>query len=158
MIRRFFVFCQNIFFKNRVDHDLEEEIGSYVELVAAEKIQCGMPSDAALREAQRDLGGLERVKENVRDIRTGVGMDLLIQDLRYAIRTAIGNPAFSVVAILTLALGIGANAGIFSVVNGVLLNPLPYPHPEQLVALHESKPNFPTGSISFPNFKDWEKE
>ncbi len=92
MIRRFFTFCHNAFFKKRVDHDLEEEIGSYVELVATEKIQRGMTGDAALREAQRDLGGLERVKENVRDIRTGVGVDLLIQDLRYAIRTRSGIP------------------------------------------------------------------
>ena len=67
-------------------------------------------------------------------------------------------PGFSAVVALTLALGIGANAALFSVVNGVLLNPLPYPQPEQLVSLHQSKPNSPTGTISYPNFLDWQKE
>jgi len=84
--------------------------------------------------------------------------DEMFQDLRFGARMLLKNRGVAAVIIMTLALGIGANASLFSVVNGVLLNPLPYPEPEQLVTLHQSKPNFETGAIPYPNFRDWKRE
>src|SRR3954467_14783598 len=85
-------------------------------------------------------------------------METTRQDLLYAFRQYQKTPALTVIVLFTIALGIGANTALFSVVNGVLVNPLSYPAPEQLVTLHESKANFQTGSISYPNFRDWQKQ
>jgi len=82
----------------------------------------------------------------------------MFQDLRNAIRMLLKNPGFTAVVVVTLALGIGANAALFSVVNGVLLNPLPFPQPEQLITIDQSKPNFERGAIPYPNFVDMQRE
>jgi predicted permease len=85
-------------------------------------------------------------------------MNSFWQDVRYGMRVLLKNPGFTAVAVLTLALGIGANTALFSVVNGVLLNPLPFANPDELVAVYTKSPNFQESSISYPNFLDWQKD
>ncbi|HKV49910.1 MAG TPA: hypothetical protein VJO52_01820, partial [Gemmatimonadaceae bacterium] len=85
-------------------------------------------------------------------------MNTFVQDARYAVRTLLRSPAFAAIAILTLALGIGANTALLSVVNGVLLDPLPYPDPGRLVALYGKAPGADHSPISYPNFLDWQRD
>ncbi len=156
MIRRLTAFGRNIFRRKQVERELDEEVRAYVELVAAEKVRRGMTPEEAFREARREAGGIERVKEKVRDVKAGAMVDALLQDLRYALRGFARNPAFAAAAIVTLALGIGANTTIFTVVNSVLLKPLPYPEPDRLLMLWERKlADNELTTVAPANFYDW---
>jgi predicted permease len=143
--------------KGRIDQELEEEIRSYVELIAEEKVRNGTDVDCAWREARRDVGNLEQVKENVRDVRPGAFMDSLIKDLRYAIRALARSPGFTGITLFALALGIGPNTAIFSVVYANLLAPLPYLHPDQLVMVW-SKVKGARNQVSAADFLDWQRQ
>jgi predicted permease len=152
-------FLRNIFKRENANADLDEEIRGYLEMTAAEKVGCGIAPEAALREARKELGGMEQVKQRVRDTRAGVSMDNVMQDVLYAFRTLSRNLVFSLVVVLTLALGIGANTAIFTIVNGVLLKPLPYPEPDRLLMLWESSvTDRNLGTVAPANFYDWREQ
>jgi len=146
---------RNLFRRERVDQDLDEEIRSYLAALVEEKVAAGMPLAAARRAAAIEVGGVEQVKERVRQARAGALLESLLQDLRYGLRTLAKNPGFTAAAVLTLGLGIGANTAIFSVVDGVLLSPLAGRDPDRLVMLWESTQNTPQIPVSYPDYLDW---
>ena len=150
--------CRSLFRKEQVERDLDDEIRGYVEMLAQEKIRGGMHPEAAWRSAVVESGGIEQLKEEVRGVRVGSLTETLWQDLRYGARSLTSQPGFSAVAILTLAIAIGANTAIFSFVDGVLLKPVPYRDPEGLVMLWEKPPGGDRNGISTLNFLDWKAQ
>jgi predicted permease len=148
-------FLRNLFLSRRVEVDLDKEVHSHLELLIAENIRGGMPPAEAQRAARIELGGIEQVKAQVREERMGNWLRSVISDCRYGIRQLHKNPGFTVVATLTLALGVGANTAIFSMVNALVLRPLPVPDPQQIVVLAFQQGNGGVGhQFSVPEYRD----
>jgi predicted permease len=158
VISRLRALWNNMFRRKQLDRDLDEELQAYVELVSAEKVQSGVDPEKAHRDARREMGGAHQVIQNVRDVRAGVWLDRLVQDVQYGVRTLAKNPGFTLVAMATLALGIGANTAMFSLLDQVVLRLLPVSHPERLVIVRETGNHYGNSygvnTISWPMFED----
>jgi predicted permease len=122
------------------DRERSEEIESYLKIETDENLARGLPYDQARAAALRKLGNRTQLREEIYRMNTIAYLDTLLRDVRYSLRMAARSPLFTVAALLTLAIGIGANVAVFSVINSVLLRPLRYPDAEQLVALHQDAP------------------
>ena len=127
---------RNLFSTRRVERDLDLEVRSHLQLLIDENLRAGLPPKEAERAARIELGSPEQVKEQVRDKRLGHGLHSLIADCRFGARQLYKNPGFTLTVVLTLALSVGANTAIFSLVNALLLKSLPYPHPERMGTIY----------------------
>jgi hypothetical protein len=151
------------FWRRDVDADLDAEFRFHVDAEVEYLVARGWSAEAARDHALRGFGDVDafrracRAADERRMARAhrNENFSVLLQDLRFALRSLRRQPAFTAIAILTLALGIGANTAIFSVINGVMLKPLPYREPQQLVMLWETRPGGDRPLISWPNYLDW---
>src|SRR5215468_724077 len=160
MLRKLFNRLRSQLRRGKVERDLDRELQFHLEMETAENVRRGMSEEEARRAALLSFGGVERTKEAYRDIARFRRLEDFRQDLRYGARMLFKKPGFTLIAVLTLALGIGANTAIFSVVNGVLLRPLPYKEPDRLARFYSEFPtmNLRKFWISPPEYVDVQKE
>jgi putative ABC transport system permease protein len=145
---------RNLTRRRHVEQDLADEVGSYLDLATDRKVMQGLTQTEARRAALVELGGTEQVKEQVRQVRLGYWLETCLKDVRFGLRSLCKSPGFTAVALLTLALGIGANTAIFSVIHSVMLRPLPYREPGQLVKIWPERPRVSVSKADYLDLKN----
>src|SRR5580658_7050866 len=155
-LTQFRLALRSVFLRKRIDQELDEELQYHLERQIREGLNTGLTPEEARYAASRAMGGITKSKEECRDMRRVNFIDDLLRDLRYAGRNLRRSPGFAALAILIMALGIGANTAVFSVVNAVLLKPLSYNDPDRIVTLSTLwRKSGGHGQVSAPDFHDW---
>ncbi len=157
-LRAWFVRLGGLFRRNRGERELAAEMESHLQMHIEDNLRAGMSAVEARREALVKLGGIEQTKERYRDRRGLPLLESLLQDLRFAFRILLKNPGFTAVAVMTMALGIGANTAMFSVVNAVLLRPLPYREPGRLTIVWAKDDRGKPGNVGYATYVDWRSQ
>ena len=145
-----------LIWRDQTERDLDDELRAYLDQAVEAKTASGLPRDAAMRAARAEMGSAEAIKDHVRDVGWETHLDAFVRDLRFGARSLLRTPRFTIPALLTLALGIGATAAMFSVLSAVLIEPLPYPQPDRVVAVWETnRGGTSRNSIAPANFVAW---
>ena len=144
---------RNLTHKQLSEADLDAEVRACAQMLADEKMADGMLAAEARRSALAELGGAEQVKQAVRDERAGAGVEQLWQDMRFGLRQLRRSPAFAVTGLLIIAAGLGVTTAMYSIVDAVILKPLPFAQPDRLAAVGDK----PWRYFSLPTMEDWQK-